>query len=93
MHQKRNLDSGCFRRGKCLVPIHVRGNQTVPLQNDPLIRISGAILLDPIHLAPAITGRDHSDDWFLLKAVRNSLKTHISASLIISGISVSSVQR
>ena len=72
MHQKRNIDSGGLRRGKCLVPIHVRGNQAVAIHNDPLVRISGAIFPDPIHLAPSIARRNHFDGRILLKAVREA---------------------
>ncbi len=93
MHQKRNIDSGCFRRGKCLMPIHVRRNQSVAIHNDPLVRISGAILLDPVHFAPSITGRDHSDDRFLLKFDRKSLEAHTSTFLMIPEIAASRGRR
>ena len=72
MHQERDVDAGCLRGGKRLMPVDVRGNQAVAIHNNPLVRISGAIFLNPVHFTPSIAGRDHSASRFLLETVRES---------------------
>jgi hypothetical protein len=39
------------------VPVRVRGDQAVTIQNDPLIRVPGAIFPDPVHFTLPIARR------------------------------------
>ena len=72
MHEKRDFDASYFRGGKRFMPVRIRCNQAVAIHNYPLVRISGTVVLDPLHFTPSVTGRHHSDSRFPLKAVSES---------------------
>ena len=60
MNQKRDIDPGCLGGGEGLVPIRIGGNQSFTIHHHPLIRICGAVFLDPIHFAASIAGRNRT---------------------------------
>src|SRR5688572_28961679 len=60
MHNERSLDALLLRRSKNLQRIYSGGDQAIALNRDPLARVRGSVLIDPIHFLRAITGRqDH----------------------------------
>jgi len=72
VHQKRDVDTGCFGGGKRPMPVPVGGNQAFTLHYHPLIHIFGAVLLDPVHFAPSIPGRGLFGERSLLQTIRES---------------------
>ena len=72
MNQKRDIDTGCLGGGEGLVPIRIGGNQTFTIHHHPLVRICGAVFLDPAHFATSITGRDETDGRFWPQAIREA---------------------
>ncbi len=65
VYQKRHFDACGFGYGEGIVSICIRGDQAVTFHNYPLIGVSGAVLLNPIHFTAPVTGRDHSQGRFL----------------------------
>jgi hypothetical protein len=51
------------------VSVSIRSNQPVAFHNHPLIRVFGAVLINPIHFAASVAGWDHSHARLVLKAV------------------------
>src|ERR1039458_7148916 len=72
MHDEGYLDALGLRRSENLQRINTGGDQTVALHSHPLIRIRGAILIDPLHFLGSITGRDHSCRGTALQYVREA---------------------
>src|ERR1039457_1154564 len=72
MHDEGYLDALGLRRSENLQGIYTGGDQTVALHSHPLIRVRGAVLIDPLHFLGSITGRDNSRRGGALQSIREA---------------------
>ena len=72
MHKERNVYPGRLSCGERPVPVLIRGDQAVAVDNDPLIRVLGAIFPEPVHFASPVAGGNRSRDGPMLQSVREA---------------------
>jgi len=90
VHEKRDFYRCGLGGGKHLMSVLIRGDQAVTFHDHPPIRVSGSILLNPIHFAASVAGWERFHNRLVLQAVRETqhlllLRRRKAADLIQNG--------